>query len=363
MTGRRAAQACALLLALSVGKTAQATASRFELTWTSSSVARPCISEEELKRAVSARLGRAPFVQAGQGEIAVEGRELPAPVGQLRARITQRDREGHVLGTRELEATSCEELLRSATFVVFLIVDPDAALGGARLEPVPLEEKNADEPSTEDEPSPAERAARERPPIGKVGPVGKKDGSRPSEVAVSARPSAPAPRGMPVDLGLALVVSNGLLPTPDAGPALALGLEPLPLPIRFEWRAGYRIAVQAVQGYDFRAVAQEWRACYFRRVFGAMLGTACGGVNWTAILPEARELAGGDQAPKIVFSPTFGVGPAFEVEGARLFADLALTLPRPRYAFSYRDEGRVTPLHEVSRIGWSVGIGVARSFR
>jgi hypothetical protein len=361
MTRRSAAQACVLLFALSVGRTAQATASRFQLTWTSSLVERPCISGEELKHAVAARLGRDPFVPLGQGEIAVEGQELPATVGQLRARIVQRDRAGRVLGTRDLEATSCEELRRSATFVVFLIVDPDAAFGGPILPPEHPEKK--EEPSSEEELS---HAKREKPSVGeeekrRSAPMDA-SGRRPSDVAVSTRPPAASARGVRVDLGLALVVSNGLLPKPDVGPALALGVVPLSLPIRFEWRASYRVAVDTVQGYDFRAVEQEWRACYFRRLFGVAFGTACGGATWMAILPEAQELARGDQAPKTIFSPTVAVGPALELKGTRLFVDLALALPRPRYAFTYRDDGRAMPLHEVSRIVWSLGIGASRSF-
>ncbi len=352
-----------MLFALSLGKTARAAASRFELTW-SSSGDRACISEEELKEAVSARLGRDPFVPAGQGDVVVEGREVRARADQLRARIAQRDRSGHVLGTRDLEATSCEELRRSAAFVVFLIVDPDAAFGGATIEPVHPDTKDEGNPPTEqrsadangEQPSADHEEKRRAPP--------KRFASRPSEGAVSSRPPAASAPGVGVDLGLGLVVSNGLLPKPDVGAALAVGVVPAPsLPIRLEWRAKLRIPVEPVQGYDFRAVEQEWRACYFRRVSGSIFGTACGGATWIAILPDARGLAGGDQAPKTVFSPTFAAGPAFELDGMRLFADLGLALPWPRYAFTYRDEGRAMPLHEVSRIVWSLGIGASRSFR
>lgn len=358
MTCRVVIHACVLLVALSAGKTARAAASRFQLTWTAPSVERPCVSEEELKHAVSARLGRDPFVPEGQGEIAVDGRELPAPAGRWRARIVQRERDGRVLGTRDLEATSCEELRRSATFVVFLIVDPDAALGGPPSEPVPADAKHDDARSTE----PPHPHGEGEAPSGRPEERRSTSRGRSTEGAVSSVPPSRAP-GVRVDLGLALIVSNGLLPKPDVGPAFALGFAPPSLPIRFEWRATYRIAVQRAQGYDFRAVAQEVRACYSRRVLGPAFGTACGGVAWTAILPEAPGLAGGDQAPKNVFSPALAVGPALELDGTRLVVELGLTMPQPRYSFSYRDEGRVTPLHEVSRIAWSFGIGAARAFR
>lgn len=347
-----------MLFALSVGKAAQAAASRFELTWSHPSVEHPCISDDELKRAVAERLGRDPFVAAGDGEIAVEGRELPKSGGQLRARIIQRDREGRTLGTRDLEATTCDELRRSATFVVFLIVDPDAAFGGATnapaQQPPPPERRPEDAmPTTEPRP-PETNEGREK--------TGEEARRAPAKNVVPRLRSAPV-EPMPVDLGLALVVSNGLLPKPDVGPAVTLGLAPLALPIRFEWRASYRVAVQSVEGYDFSAVEQQWRACFSQRVFGAAFATACGGATWTAILPEARGLARGDQAPKTVFSPTVAVAPSLEVGDTRLSFDFGLSFPYPRYAFTFREEGRALPLHEVSRFVWSVGIGASRSFR
>lgn len=355
---RRSAQRCALLFTLSLSGTAMAAGSRFHLAWTSPSVERPCISEEDLKDAVSARLGRDPFVPAGQGEIAIEGRELQTTGGRLRARIVQRDRGGRVVGTRELEATSCEELRRSASFVVFLIVDPDAALGGTAATPAHAERGAEEAPPTEDEPS---RTEREAPYIEEEG-APREDAPRTGPREAAAGAPAISTRSVHVDLGLLLVASSGLLPRLDVGPALALGVTPSALPIRLEWRATYRFAVEPIERYDFRAVEQQWRACYFRRVVGAAFGTACGGVTWMAILPDALGLAGGDQAPKTVFSPTLAVGPAFEVEGTRLFVDLAWAMPWPRYAFTYGDEGHAVPLHEVSRMVWSLGIGAARSF-
>ncbi|AKV00252.1 hypothetical protein AKJ09_06915 [Labilithrix luteola] len=348
--------------ALTVGKTALA-ASRFELTWNAAGVERGergergCIAEEELKRAMSTRLGRDPFVPPGQGEIVVDGRELPGVPGHLRARITQRDPEGRVLGTRDLEAKNCEELRRSVTFVVFLIVDPEAALGGSTRSAGPPDAKSDEPapPSTEETPL---QARKERPA------ADKHDQRPPATVVRRRRPElAAVPPPLEVDLGLALVASNGLLPKSDLGPALVLGVMPSTLPLRFEWRGVYRIPVGRVAGYDFRAVEQQWRGCYVRRAFGSIFGTACAGATWMAILPDARGLAKGDQAPKVIFSPILALGPSLEIGETRLFADLSLALPRQRYAFSYRDDGRTTPLHEVSRIVWSLGIGATRSFR
>jgi hypothetical protein len=167
---------------------------------------------------------------------------------------------------------------------------------------------------------------------------------------------------MRLELGALLMVSNGLLPKADMGPALTLGVVPSGLPIRFEWRGSYRLPLTPPDGADFRAVQQEWRGCYAPHVFDVVFVTACIGAAWTAILPDTRGLAGGDHAPKNVFSPTLSAGPAFAFGDMRFFADFGLARPSPRYAFTYLDDGRATHVHEVSRIGWSIGIGASRSF-
>lgn len=345
---------CVALFVLATDTTARAGGSKFELAWTSPSVGNACISQEELKHDVSQRLGRDPFASRGQGEVVIEGLELPAPPGHLRARIAQRDGAGRVLGTRELEATSCEELRRSAAFVVFLIVDPDAAFGGA---PTLLATEKTPEkkPSSEEPAPPGNRDAVPSP-----GP--EPSAKRPSEAVVLAPRRAPPNRGLRFDLGLSLMISNGLLPKPDVGPALSLGVVPWPLPIRLEWRMAYRLPLTAALGEDFRAVQQEWRACYSPRLLGGLFATACGGVTWIAILPDAKGLAGGDLASKTIFSPTLGVGSGFETGAMRFFVDFGLARPSPRYAFNYADEGRDLHVYEVSRTVWSIGIGASRSF-
>ncbi len=121
---------------------------------------------------------------------------------------------------------------------------------------------------------------------------------------------APAQRGAPSGSvgwasiwGLSLMVSNGLLPKPDVGPALSLGVVPRPLPIRLEWRVAYRLPLAAARGEDF-APSSKSGACYSPRVFGGLFATACGGATWIAILPDVRGLDGGDRSAKTIFSPT-----------------------------------------------------------
>lgn len=341
---------CVLLSALTVGKTARAEdTGRFELTW-SPSRERPCVSHDVLKQDVASRLGRDPFAPAGRGELTIEGRELPARAGRRAARIVERDHEGRVLGTRDLEAASCEELRRSAAFVVFLIVDPDAALGGPAISSPPA--TNDEEPS-----APATAPVAESPKGARRASPPRRPRARPTEIAPPR-----VTRSVRVDLGLMLALSNGFLPKADLGFGLALGVLPTALPVRFEWRATYRLPVESARGEDFRAIQQEWRVCYAPRVVGALFATACGGAAWTAIFPDARGLAGGDHAAKNVFSPTIALGPAVELGATRLAIDLSLARPSPRYAFHLMDDGQPVQLYEVSRTAWSVAIGASRSF-
>ena len=87
---------------LSAPASAAPSTSTFGLSW-SSAADPPCIAVAVLEEAVSARLGRNPFVPAGQADVVLQGRELPAVGLRLRAIVEQRDRQGRVLGGRNLD--------------------------------------------------------------------------------------------------------------------------------------------------------------------------------------------------------------------------------------------------------------------
>jgi hypothetical protein len=100
------------------------------LGWTRLEGAESCIGTRELALAVEQQLGRAVFVSAAQGEVALEGRiERLAPRG-WRAVITLSSAGGEILGTRELtsDKESCRALDEPLSLTLALMIDPEAAL-------------------------------------------------------------------------------------------------------------------------------------------------------------------------------------------------------------------------------------------
>jgi hypothetical protein len=312
-------------------RSALAASGSFALVWTSSET---CVSPADLEAAVLTRLGRDPFVAIDRADVVLDGRELPATSGKPRAVLEQRDRAGHVLGSRELAAASCEELKRAAAFVIVLIVDPDALLHDPATEP----------PKTTEPPP-----SRQRP--------------RHADVAPPA-PRRPRPHARSLVLaGAGITYGAGLLPGGDFGGAVMLGFTPWTAPVRFEWRGGYRRSLEAPRRREFAVLAQEWRTCFLVRPLLALAGSACAGGVWTAIYPGTSGLTDGDQAPKTDLSPELALGSTLQIGSFGLAFDVSALFPRRRYAFSYLDNaGHPQPLHEVGRIVVAATIGVTRAF-
>ncbi|MDF2696116.1 MAG: hypothetical protein K0S65_4499 [Labilithrix sp.] len=339
-------------LTLAWGSVASASPASFGLSW-SSSAEKPCFTRDELEQAVAMRLGRNPFSPVGRAELVLEGRELPAVSGRLRARVEERDRQGRLVGARDLEAASCAELQRSAAFVVVLIVDPEAAFGAPAPAP-PF----APPPAPPEAPPPEAEA---QPAV--VHP--KQRLTRPTPKPRRAPPPAPKKeRAAHGYLGAGVALSSGLLPKLDVGPIVTVGVAPLPLPLYLEWRGSYRSSLAEVRGgYDFAALEQQWRVCLLGRTGAGLGGAVCAGASWISILPSTEGLTDGDASPKGIFGPVVAARPTLQLGTVVLFAEFAVVMLRPRYSFSYRDdEGRRKPLHEVAPFGTSLAIGAVRTF-
>ena len=336
---RRIATAATLAGLVLSARPVLAASGSFAIVWPASTD-EACVEPAALKAAVVARLGHDPFVDAELAEVVLEGQELaPSSTGRRRARLEQRDHEGHVLGTRDLDAASCGELMRSAAFVIVLIVDPDALL----REPAPAPTTQPEAPPHAEQPeAPALRRVVEPP-----------------------RPPPPSPPRPPLlDAGAGISYGRGLLPGDDIGGAVTVGLSPWNAPLRFDWRGSYRASLGTPRRQQFSALMQEWRACAVVGRHGLLGGAACAGGAWSAVLPEARGLADGDRAGKAVFGPLVALGPTLRAGGLTVAADVTLFFPRPRWAFSYEDEaGRVRTLHELDRIVITTTISVTRTFR
>jgi hypothetical protein len=325
--------AIALLLGI-VAAPRVAYAESYALAWTSSPEA-PCVDPKTLETAIVARLGRNPFVAVDRADVVLRGHDLPQIAARARAVLEQRARDGHVLGTRALESTTCEKLTRSTAFVIVLIVDPDALTRESEPEVRATTETDAEEPKSP-------RPPRAPPPL------------------------LPLPRSRLsslVSAGAAFTFSRGLLPGGDAGGLVMLGVTPLPLPVRFEWRGSYRASLSSPRDRGFSAIAQEWRACWLVRPHARLSGEACAGGAWAAIFPGTSGLSQGDQSPKAVYGPVLALGPALHLGDYAVVADVSAFVPQPRYLFSYVDDaGRRQRLHELDRVVVSATIGVTRAF-
>lgn len=79
------------------------------LSWVRLAGAEQCIATHELARRVEARLGRRSFVSASQAELSFEGRiERDARHDAWLATVVVSDRQGRMLGRRELRARGAE---------------------------------------------------------------------------------------------------------------------------------------------------------------------------------------------------------------------------------------------------------------
>jgi hypothetical protein len=82
--------------------------------------AESCPDGPALRRAITAQLGRDPFAGEGDDAVALDVRRARH---QLRARIELRERDGAVLGARELLGHDCEELAPAMTLAIALAID------------------------------------------------------------------------------------------------------------------------------------------------------------------------------------------------------------------------------------------------
>lgn len=303
------------------------------------------MNREAIAAGVAERLGRDPFLPEEKADFVLSVVEVPAAGGGRHARLERIDRTRRVLGVRNIDAATCEDLVHTTAFVVVILLapdlepsaPPDPALGVGE----PVAEPRADE--------------RQRPP------------RAPSPAPMTRRPASPPPRrgGVSLYVGAAAAVSYGLLPKPVLGPAVTLGIALRSLPVSFEWRGLYQPAatVEAEGERPFSAVEQQWRACaHARRAI--FLGAACAGVSWMSILPSTRSpLEGGNRSQASLVGPVVALRPMLALDPVVLFAEASAALLRPRYAFSYRDAlGNPEPLYEVAAFGTSLAVGVAMTF-
>lgn len=330
----------------------------FALTWRSEAGAALCVNEAALRDAVEKKLGRNPFTDRDRAAIVIEGDESRAGA-RFRARVTQRGRSGAVLGSRELEASSCASLIRTAAIVVALFIEPGD--GAEPVEPVdggkPVEERG---PTEEPRASAGPEEAR-APTGGGREPAPDMRRSQPRRP-----PDAPSVASTPpfaLSLGFGGAAAVGFLPSPSVSLRGVARLERPGSRFSFEWSGGYSLPQSFRDGWvraTFAAVDQQLRACVAVAQTKLSLD-ACGGVFWGAIAPTVEATTAGILERSAAWRPV--VGPSATValrlrdaaHSARL--DLGLAAPPARRAFYYSTtDGEVERFYTTGQVIGFIGL-------
>jgi hypothetical protein len=150
--------------ALAQDTTAPATHDRTSsLSWIRMPGAESCIPTQELARAVEARLARAVFVSASQGDVSIEGRiDRKGAANHWHATIILRDSKGATIGTRDLDRVdaSCSAINEQLALVIAVMIDPDAALS----HPTPPPASTTTTPAPSPPPAPTPTTTTPNPP-------------------------------------------------------------------------------------------------------------------------------------------------------------------------------------------------------
>jgi len=297
------------------------------LTWRSASKTAPaCVTEAALRASVARKLGREPFAERDSAELTIEGEERAPSGDRWRARIAERDRSGALLGEREIRAKSCESLLRAATFVVALFIDPE-------LDREPTSDDEVPPPVREEPPSPLFP-----PPAHPPHPPPRPSPPSPARSTDTQRPPTKEPAAFDLRLGIGASAGMGLFPSLNGSVLAIARLERRRSPWSFDWTGAYSwpqsVVEDTVRG-QFAAVEQRVRACFAFIDGSEARLEACGGAMWGAIIPQTTGVLAASGAWRKLLGPTAAL--ALQVgdkqRAARLEAGLGV--PFERYAFSY----------------------------
>ncbi len=341
--------------------TARADAS-FALSWRSKAGGPACVTEEAIRAAVERKLERNPFTDLASADIVIGGEEERVGA-HFRARVTQRDRNGVVLGSRDLDAPSCSNLMRMTAVVVALFIEPGGEREAGR-------EQSASESSAERDAGPVhqEMHAEARVPEGaRV----YEDARRPEppEPATVQAPVSPAqrarivrsvPRPFQLSLGLGGTTAIGLLPEASAGLHLLARLDRKRSPWSFEWSAGYAFPQSVRHGSVrgmFSAVEQQLRACVSPNAESKLKLDACGGVLWAAIVPGTTGTDDSTRAWRPLAGPIGALALQLGEGRGAARLDLGLAVPPLRRAPYYvRPEGKPERFYTTGQVIVFVGV-------
>jgi hypothetical protein len=245
--------AAAVALSILFAKEARATGERTSsLAWVRLPGAETCIAAPALAQRVEERLGRKVFVGASDADITLEGTIGPQSPSGYRASLRVTDRDGKVLGTREVETRSakCDAIDTKLALVVSVLIDPDA------------EEAPPPAPVPPPEPPPPQVVEKERVVVvHEPAPEAPREGWR-AEIAIGGTGTV----GLQPNVGLGFAPEVAIFP-PSFFAVLVSGGVSLPTDVPAE--RGATIEGSLAHG----AIA----FCPLRLDRGALRGLACAG--------------------------------------------------------------------------------------
>jgi hypothetical protein len=216
------------------------------LSWVELPGAEGCGGGAAMTTAVEQRLGRHALVPADQSDVSIDARaERSGHPPVWRAVIVLRDRDGILLGTRELVSTSsdCAELRSSVALAVALMIDPDAALrpdtSVAASSAPGASPSQSSSPTASAQPDSAPPAASPdstsaEPPSAPSAPMGPAAKPAPPKLTAATvttedetpAPASASPSGWSASAAAAFAVGFGFLPSAGVGLRLGVTVSP-----------------------------------------------------------------------------------------------------------------------------------------
>lgn len=301
-----------------VANTARADAS-FSLSWHAKPGTAGCVTEAALRDAVAKKVGQNPFTDPERADIAIEGEEASVG-GRFRAHVQQRDRQGVILGSRDLDTESCARLMQATTIVVALFIEPYTDREPSK----PAENEDASEPQVREEAPAPPPTLRPPPPA-----------TRQAQVlsSVSSRPP------FDLSLGVGAALATGLLPSASVALRGAARLEREGSRWSFDWSAGYSLpqsfSTRAVRG-TFSAVDQQVRACFAVAKSTATRLDVCGGAFWGAVVPTTTGVHARDDASRTLAGPLAALAAQLGERPRSARLDLGITAPIKARSFYFQ---------------------------
>lgn len=323
------------------------------LSFSRGSGADTCIDEPRLEELVRGRLGRDPF--SSRADVSIEGNAVRVE-GTWRAVLDVRDRRGHALGHRELEAhdADCGPLGDALVLAVALTIDPEA--GTTSLFPTSPEPA----PASSSLPAPGASTA----PVAPAAPV----------VAAAAPPVVAAPASSSVTSSDATTTAPVAASCPECAPrevhgdivvaaegGAAFGFFPKAAPVANVTALAGRGKVHGALSMSFLPEQAEGSlalgltfvgvgGCYDAFTVRSVVATACAEVQAGAIHAVVRDLTPLHPGDQLWLAAA--IGPRFAwtfLPPLRLDVAISAVIPLVRKSFGV--EGERSPLFREAAVG------------